>query len=455
MTDIRESVPSELLEKTREITREIQKLYCADDTPWVIGYSGGKDSTTVLQLTLFALLKLPKDKLNKEVHVLSNDTLVENPAVATYIDKQLHLIELAGKTLLFSHSPNLFVVTKVVPKIEDRFWINLIGKGYPSPNRFFRWCTERMKITPTNDYIKQQVSRLGKALVILGTRKAESTNRARSMEKYDLEEISGNSKIRKHSLPNSWMYAPITDLTTNEVWEYLMAVPSFWGGNNRDLAAMYRNASENAAECPLVVDTSTASCGNSRFGCWVCTVVNRDKSMENLIENGEEWMQPLLDFRDYLQEVRNDESVRMPIDRLNRTGHLGPFDFATRAKILERLLQIETETGQEIISKPELSAIQLQWNYDGGFQYQVTDIYQRIKQKPLGIMENDKQLQRTEEEFRLLQEVAAEHDVNPEHIQELLLTEKEYASYLKRRNIFDDIFKKIEKFTTEIPRPIV
>ncbi|MBV6440607.1 MAG: hypothetical protein EPGJADBJ_02279 [Saprospiraceae bacterium] len=453
MLEVQEPAPSLLIEKTRQIMREIQDLYCSDDTPWVVGYSGGKDSTAVLQMTLFALAKLPKDKLVKEVHVLSNDTLVENPAVANYIDKQLALIEKAGKVILFSHQPELFVVTKVVPKIEDRFWINLIGKGYPSPNRFFRWCTERMKITPTNDYIKQQVSRLGKALVVLGTRKAESSNRSRSIEKYDLQEISGNSKVRKHSLPNSWMYAPITDLTTAEVWEYLMAVPSFWGGNNRNLAAMYRNASDNAAECPLVIDTSTASCGNSRFGCWVCTVVNRDKSMENLIENGEEWMQPLLDFRDYLQEVRNDESVRMPIDRLNRIGHLGPFNFDTRAEILERLLQAEVETGQEIISRPELSAIQLQWNYDGNFKHRVSDIYQRVKQKPLAIMENDKRLQRDEEEQTLLREVAYEHEVNPNHIQELMLTEKEYASFLKRRNIFDDIFKKIEKFTIENSLP--
>lgn len=449
MLEIQESTPSSLVEKTRLITREIQDLYCSDNIPWVIGYSGGKDSTAVLQLTLFALSKLPKDKLSKEVHVLSNDTLVENPAVATYIDKQLELIEKAGKTILFPHQPELFVVTKVVPKIEDRFWINLIGKGYPSPNRFFRWCTERMKITPTNDYIKQQVSRLGKALVVLGTRKAESSNRSRSIEKYDLQEISGNSKVRKHSLPNSWMYAPITDLTTAEVWEYLMAVPSFWGGNNRNLAAMYRNASENAAECPLVIDTSTASCGNSRFGCWVCTVVNRDKSMENLIENGEEWMQPLLDFRDFLQEARNDEWRRMQIDRLNRVDRLGPFDYDTRAEILERLLRAEMETGQEIISRPELSAIQLQWNYDGNFKHRVSEIYQRIKQKPLAIMENDKRLQRDEEEQTLLREVASEHEVNPNHIQELMLTEKEYASFLKRRNIFDDIFKKIEKFTIE------
>lgn len=53
-------------------------------------------------------------------------------------------------------------------------------------------------------------------------------------------------------------------------------------------------------ECPLVIDESTPSCGNSRFGCWTCTVVTKDKAMESLIKNGEEWMSPLLKYRDLL-----------------------------------------------------------------------------------------------------------------------------------------------------------
>lgn len=114
-----------IADKIKSITREIQEFYLQDDTPWVLGYSGGKDSTAVLQLVFYALSKLPKEQLNKEIHVLSNDTLVENPAVVAYLDRQLALIEKFGKTRLFSHLPNHFSVVKVVPKIEDRFWINL------------------------------------------------------------------------------------------------------------------------------------------------------------------------------------------------------------------------------------------------------------------------------------------------------------------------------------------
>ncbi|NJK82935.1 MAG: DNA phosphorothioation system sulfurtransferase DndC [Saprospiraceae bacterium] len=437
-----------LTEKIRNIAEEIQNQFLADDIPWVIGYSGGKDSTAVVQLVLYALLKLPKEKLKKEIHILSNDTLVENPTIVSYIDAQLKLIETAGKLKLYDHKPNHFQVIKVTPKIEDRFWINLIGKGYPSPNRWFRWCTDRMKINPTNDYILKTVSKHGRAIIVLGARKTESSNRAKTMEKYNLEGISENgSKFRKHSLPNAWVYAPINELTTDEVWTYLMQVPSFWGGDNKKLITMYRNASESANECPLVIDTSTASCGNSRFGCWVCTVVKRDKSMENLIENGEEWMIPMLDFRNYLAELREDETKRLKMSRDNK-DRLGPFNFNTRAELLTKLLEIEVQTGLEIISKQELAAIQLQWNYDGSFHYHVGDIYLNIKNKPL--MLDNRQLQEKEkEELELLREVATQHQVNADHIRTLLLTEKEYVTFLRRRNILDDIQKKIEGFVKE------
>jgi DNA sulfur modification protein DndC len=428
---------------------EIQEQYLSDNTPWVLGYSGGKDSTTVANLVLYALSKLPQDQLKKEVHILSNDTLVENPAIVEYVDGQLDLIRKAGKAKVFAHHPDLFQTVKVAPKLDDRFWVNLIGKGYPSPNRWFRWCTDRMKINPTNDYILKQVSKHGKAIIVLGTRSTESANRAKSMKEYDLG-FEG-MKFRKHSLPNAWVYAPIHNWETGEVWEYLMSVPSFWGGDHKKLVTLYRNASPNASECPLVIDTSTPSCGTSRFGCWVCTVVDKDKSMENLIENGEEWMEPLLEFRDMLAEIRNDETKRF--DKSDTyTNRKGAFLFEVRADLLERLLKIETDiqakTGTELITKAELAAIQLQWQYQGNFEFSVAEIYEKAKGKKISMM-NSLQKTREEEELELLREVSKEHQVNPDHIRALMVMERDHAAFLRRKNILDDMQKKIEKFATE------
>jgi len=247
--------------ETEKIIHEIQSQYLEDSLPWIVGFSGGKDSTAVLQLIFYALSELNPSELKKEVHVLSNDTLVENPNVVRFLDSQLQRIEEAGKKLFF-HNPNLFRVAKVTPKLEDTFWLNLIGKGYPSPNRWFRWCTERMKINPTSSYILNTVNKHGKAIIVLGTRKAESGNRAASMKQYEIPGV----RLRKHTLPNAYVFAPIAEMTTQEVWAYLINKSNPWGADNQDLLDLYRSASD-IMECPLVIDDTTPSCGNSRFGC--------------------------------------------------------------------------------------------------------------------------------------------------------------------------------------------
>ena len=431
-------VLSQILVLKKTIQEEIQELYLDNSTPWVIGFSGGKDSTAVLQLIFDALSQLPASQLTKELHVLSNDTLVENPNVVKFLDTQLFLIKEYGKNKLFAHEPNLFHVAKSTPKLGDTFWLNLIGKGYPSPNQWFRWCTERMKIKPTSAYIVDVVNDQGEAIIVLGTRKAESSNRAKSIQKYEIPGL----KLRRHTLPNAYVYAPIVEMSNQEVWAYLMNHPNSWGADNKELLSLYRSASD-IMECPLVVDDTTPSCGNSRFGCWVCTVVQKDRSMSHMIENGEEWMGPMLIFRNWLYDIRNDKTKRQQKRRNGEKG-LGPFSIETRKEILERLLGVEQEVEMPLISKDELTAIQYQWNYDGYFDASVAEIYSRVKGgNDMSPKEKDKTKQ---EELMLLEESCAKYDVKAGHIQELMELEKAQRVHLRRHNIHRDIKEKIEKF---------
>lgn len=428
---------------TQEIIEEIKAQYLEDDLPWVIGFSGGKDSTAVLQLIFYAVSEIPVAQRTKEIHVLSNDTLVENPNVVNFLDEQLGRILIAGKNELYTHNPDLFFVKKVTPKLEDTFWLNLIGKGYPSPNRWFRWCTERMKINPTNDYILKTVTRHGKAIIVLGVRKAESGNRAATMKQY---EITG-FRLRKHPLPNSYVFAPIANMSNQEVWTYLINSQNPWGSDNQELLNLYRSASD-VMECPLVIDDTTPSCGNSRFGCWTCTVVDQDKSISHMIMNGEEWMLPLIEFRNWLKIIRDDESKREKSRRNDGPGP-GPFTIETRKEILERLLRIESKVNMELISLPELAAIQYQWHYDGKFRFQVSDIYEKIKGKKVMIPEN-KISERRREEYRILEEVCKEHGINSDHIKVLMELEREHLTFLRRRTIFSDMQTKIKRFVKEV-----
>lgn len=329
------------------ILEDIKVQYLSDNYPWIIGYSGGKDSTTVLQFIFQALSTIPKKDLKKEVHVVFNDTLVENPIIDEYIDDQLAKIETAGKNNLFSHRPELFSVKKVNPKLEDRFWINLIGKGYPSPNLWFRWCTERLKINPTSDYIKATLRHQSKVIIVLGTRIAESRNRAKSMKKY-----STKGRLKDHKLSNVFVFTPIENLSNDAVWAYLLQARNLWGANNRDLLKLYGSACDDG-ECPFVVETGTQSCGKSRFGCWVCTVVDRDKSMENFVDNGHAWMKDLLDFRNWLYQIRQQDSQYVPRYLKDRV-RFGPFLLKTRQLILSRLIDIQEKFPIVLISSEEL-----------------------------------------------------------------------------------------------------
>ncbi|XZW80150.1 DNA phosphorothioation system sulfurtransferase DndC [Acinetobacter baumannii] len=278
----------------KDIYTSIQEVYLSDQRPWVVGYSGGKDSTCALQLVWNALAELPKEQRQKPVYVISSDTLVETPIIVRYIDKNLENIQKKS-----DEQGMPFIVQKVSPRVERSFWVNLIGRGYPAPSNKFRWCTERLKIEPANDFITQRVAEFGEVVVVLGVRSAESATRAQVIA---MHKIKGTKLARHSSLLNAFVFAPIESFTTDDVWNYLLQSKSPWNSDNRELVTMYRNA--QAGECPLVVDKTTPSCGNSRFGCWVCTVVQQDKSMEAMVESGEEWLEPLLEYRDLLSSTQ-------------------------------------------------------------------------------------------------------------------------------------------------------
>ena len=137
--------------------------------PWIIGFSGGKDSTLLVQLVFEMLIDLAPGDRNRPVHVLCNDTLVESPVLMAHIDAQLTRLGQAAERLRLPVQ-----VVKTMPALDQTFWVNLIGRGYPAPTRMFRWCTDRMKIQPTSTYIRQQVSAAGEVILLLGVRRAES-----------------------------------------------------------------------------------------------------------------------------------------------------------------------------------------------------------------------------------------------------------------------------------------
>ena len=346
--------------------REIAELYLADDIPWTVGYSGGKDSTATLQLVWLALRHVGAGRAKKPVHVISTDTLVENPVVAAWVGGSLDKMRQAAAAEGLPITPH-----KLTPELSDSFWVNLIGKGYPAPRQKFRWCTERLKIRPAHRFISSMVDKHGETLLVLGTRKAESAARARNMARREQGRV--RDKISPNgSLANSFIYTPIEDWGNDDVWAFLLDSPNPWGHDNHHLFAMYKGASPDN-ECPMVVGSGTPSCGDSRFGCWVCTLVEKDKSMQAMVSNNEDkkWMLPLLKIRSEIDframSAENGDRRLRDYRRMNGQVQLyngrvipGPYKQAFREHLLYLVLETQAhvrETGPEYVR--DLSLIQL------------------------------------------------------------------------------------------------
>ena len=346
------------------IRREIAAEYAQPhEKPWIVGFSGGKDSTLVVHLVVEHLLSLPRSDRVRPVHIVANDTLVESPLVTGHLRKGLEEI---GRASTAFELPVVVATTK--PDRDQTFWVNLIGRGYPSPNRSFRWCTDRMKIQPTSQYVQDQASFAGEVVLLLGVRRSESATRAGVVSRYD----NGERLNRHNDLRSCLVFRPIVDLDTDDVWEFLATNDPPWGGSHRRLIQLYRDA--GGGECPVVTSKDDApSCGttSSRFGCWTCTVVEKDKSLAGFVEAGFEQFVPLLDFRDWLVSIRNDPERRLARRRdgsftVTKDGvHVpGPFSIATRREILDRLLNLQEKTRMPLISGNEVEKIRALWVED-------------------------------------------------------------------------------------------
>ncbi|QYX30112.1 DNA phosphorothioation system sulfurtransferase DndC [Sphaerospermopsis torques-reginae] len=454
---------AELVDYIQVLTTEIQELYCLDAIPWVVGYSGGKDSTATLQLIWNAISGLPPEKRTKTIHVITTDTGVENPYVSAWVRNSLKQMEIAAQEQKMPMTPHL-----LQPETKQTYWAGLIGKGYPAPRHTFRWCTGRLKIDPSNRFIRDVVRGSGETIVVLGTRKTESTNRALIMTKR--EEGRVRDRLSPHpSLINSLLYTPIEDWRNDEVWLYLMQWENPWGYSNKDLFNMYRESTADN-ECPLVIDTSTPSCGNSRFGCWVCTLVSSDKSLNAMIQNDEEkeWMQPIVDFRREL-DIENDREKRdfrriwgeVQLFERNRNGETsiepipGPYTKYWREYWLRKLLTAQTEMRKNapenmrditLISMEELSEIRRIWLEE---KHEFDDSLPRIYQEVTGEKFTDPRPGADysllgSDEWEVLEEICEGDAMQLELMAKLLDTERQFKKKTRRVGIFDSLEKCFE-----------
>lgn len=455
--------------KLPALINEIQTLYLEDDKPWVIGFSGGKDSTTILSLIYVAVTRLKKAQRHKHIYVISSDTLVETPQVVDMVTKTIEQINTQAKRNDYPMSAHI-----VVPKMDQTFWSNLLGRGYPAPTQAFRWCTERMKIDPVSEFILDKAARFGEVVVVLGARKQEGSNRKSNIEgkevrnqdgtlKKAAREIKGSRFNRHSTLTGALTYTPIEDWTHDDVWTYLLGAPTPWGGDHFELFHLYKDSTTDG-ECPLVTDTSTPSCGNSRFGCWTCTVVTKDRAIEGLIEsgNGNEWLLELKTFRNKLYHSTLPENKAQYRNYKRRTGKVqyarkalnddsniiaktipGPYWMKQRQEWLKELLSIEKRLSDKginisLIRPEELFAIRREWMFDPNepdWADTLPKIYREVYGVDLDWADQDAGAF-TQADADLLKELQSEYEVPYELAMKLIELEMSMDGLSRRNGLY-------------------
>ena len=410
----------------KEIKKEMEMVYLHDRRPWMIGYSGGKDSTLLCQLVFEMLESLPEEKRWKPVYIVTSDTMVENPIVKTYMHKMSKAInEVSAKKKLNVQAHMIYAETR------QTFWSLVIGLGYPTPEPpGFRWCTERLKINPSNTFTYNTIKKDGEIVILLGVRKAESAARSRSITS---REIEGKILTPHPQIAKAYVYSPLAEIRNENVWEYLLQGDgrSAWETDNNYLYSLYcgENLSEEDSVVGQVNKDNMKVTGNSRFGCWICTMVKEDKSLKNFIDHGATELIPLRDFRNWLVELRSNPNAR---DYRRRNGSVylmangeygrGPFTMETRKEILRRLLQLEVETGFELITMDELKMIDKMWEDEGDLSRRaLVDIYAEVKGTQLP-WDRYRQAKYDVETLTLLQNLCKKYDVPFELMSKLMIS---------------------------------
>lgn len=434
-----------------ELIEEIKYVYQSDDRPWVIGYSGGKDSTTVVELVYKMLLLLPINERIKNVYIVSSDTMIENPLIKIYLSKMNRMLGESAK------KDNIPIISCMVqPNVNNTFWTNVIGKGFPTPrmNGTFRWCTDRLKIKPSADYIKNIIEKEQKEVVVLlGVRKAESIARKRRIEG---REIINRLLNRHETIKDAFVYNPIVELTTDDVWDVLLSYDNGktpWGSDNSELLTLYSDA--DSGECPFAGmgnSGQTQSCGQSRFGCWVCTVVKEDKSLNGFIRTGHRELIPLAEFRSWLMSIRDVPEYREKKKRngsvyITKDGNIGfgPFNWKARKLILKKLLETQIKMNYELITEQELKAIDEIWDNELDLSRRVlVDLYYEVTGKYLP-WDIYKQSLFDKDTIDLLEKLCKENNVPFELVRNMVLSVNKNKNYSNQKILRTELDKLLNQ----------
>ena len=302
----------------------------------IVAYSGGKDSTTQLQLVLETMRSAVG--FQDELLITTSDTLMEIPFYQEYVDRNRQLID----DFIKREGLNARLIT-LRPEWGKTFWVCTLGKGYPSSHDKFKWCTDQLKIAPMGKFMKELKTSESDYMIFVGVRQAESERRAKTYQVPDF-------------MPNH--YAPILYWQTQDVWTYLLTEPCPWG-NHSELVKVYKYASD---ECVYGAQQNVCI-GNARYGCWICPLQGANQLRLIGWSLNDDRYRLLREYKDVFQTMANNWSYRSYLRRDRHEG-VGPFLVEIRQELYQKLKDLEKQTGWQLIRAEEEALIFEHWEKD-------------------------------------------------------------------------------------------
>ena len=323
-----------LMERLQESTEVLKSILTRGYNHWVITFSGGKDSTATLIIVLETALIYNKQV--ERIDLVYSDTGVEIPAIRQYA---ISFIEYLKNFERIKELPLHYHI--VCPDVKESFWVCLLGKGYPPPHQKFRWCTSRLKIYPAEKVLKNLI-RPNKTIILTGVRFGESKGRdGRLTTSCNRGGECGQGVWFQYSSRLKVGYlAPIVNWRDCDVWDFLNFYAPTLKYPTKHLEGDIYNGR------------------GTRFGCWMCTVVNHDKAMEK-ITLLPRWfhLRPLIEFRQKVKEITSSPYSRVRYSN----GRLGRLKLEVRKQLLKDLLELQMKLGMTLISQEEILAIKNFW----------------------------------------------------------------------------------------------
>ena len=324
------------LEDSLELTAQSINAYAANYQHWAVAFSGGKDSSATVTVVAH-LIETGQIPTPKSLTVLYSDTRMELPP--------LHISAMEIMKSLQSKGMDCRIV---LPAMDDRFMVYMLGRGVPPPSNTFRWCTPQLKIEPMQAALKGLRDSTGEKLLMLtGVRLGESAARdariALSCSKNGAECGQGWFQTSTPAAVADTL-APLLHWRVCHVWDWLMFNAPDLGYLTSQVAASY--GGEEAEEV------------NARTGCVGCNLASRDNALERVLRIPQwAYLTPLMRLRPLYAELkkpqnrlRKDGSERTQSgDMVTNPMRMGPLTLEARLWGLQQILDIQSDINTQAI----------------------------------------------------------------------------------------------------------